>query len=390
MRAFLPEHDFGELIAPAEVVISRRRATHFVGMATRKSCPPRATEPVWEALANVRARSSRCSARAYIQATGTRRVRRATSYYAAVQMAVTSRSSTTLRAWPRSSSASSGTSSPRGSTRRSSRARRATTAAPEHPRHPPRRHRSAREAEVRREPHGRAPHCRRAEARRTRVAARSRGPGPRARSQRARQEVIDPRFIAGLGVLVLLTVSPGADMALVAKVTIERGRRAAFVTTLGICCGLLVHATASALGLSVVLATSAEAFTIVKLAGALYLAYLGLRALRDSFGTLPPAQVHPARARTASYRVVVQRPHRGRGVLPHVPAAVIDPSGNVLAPEHCFRGRAAVMGSSGSPVSLSDRAALRSFAGRGLRRWLERVTGAVLIGLGVRLAFERR
>ena len=36
--------------------------------------------------------------------------------------------------------------------------------------------------------------------------------------------MIDPRFLAGLGVLVLLTISPGADMALVAKVTIERGR----------------------------------------------------------------------------------------------------------------------------------------------------------------------
>src|SRR5438445_10690385 len=94
---------------------------------------------------------------------------------------------------------------------------------------------------------------------------------------------MDPRFLAGLGVLVLLTISPGADMALIAKVTIARGRRAAFLTSLGICSGLLVHATASALGLSVILATSAEAFTIVKIAGAAYLTYLGVQALRSSF-----------------------------------------------------------------------------------------------------------
>jgi RhtB (resistance to homoserine/threonine) family protein len=205
---------------------------------------------------------------------------------------------------------------------------------------------------------------------------------------------MDPRFLAGLGVLALLTISPGQDMALVAKITLERGRRAALVSSLGICSGLLVHATASALGLSVILATSAEAFTIVKLAGAAYLAYLGLRALRDSFRAAVVAESAPRRRFATPYVQGllnnVLNPKVAIFYLTFLPQ-FIDPAGNVLAQSLLFAVAHAVMGI----VWLSAYAYVlarlsRLFARSGVRRWLERVTGVVLVGLGLRLAFERR
>jgi RhtB (resistance to homoserine/threonine) family protein len=204
---------------------------------------------------------------------------------------------------------------------------------------------------------------------------------------------MDPRFLAGLAVLALLTISPGADMALVAKMTLERGRGAALVATLGICTGLFVHATASALGLSVVLATSAEAFTVVKIAGAVYLTYLGLRSLKDSLAPHTTARSRPARARTSFLQGLlsnVLNPKVAVFYLTFLPQ-FIDPTRDVLTQSLLFAVAHAVMGILWLSLYAYVLARMSVFFARaGVRQWLERVTGAVLIGLGVRLAFERR
>ncbi|HKY49936.1 MAG TPA: LysE family transporter, partial [Candidatus Limnocylindria bacterium] len=157
---------------------------------------------------------------------------------------------------------------------------------------------------------------------------------------------LDPLFVAGLVVLALLTVSPGADMALVAKITLERGRRAALIATLGICSGLFVHAVASALGLSVVLATSAEAFTFVKLAGAAYLAYLGVQALRSSFRHETVTPIAPRRASTPFLQGLlsnVLNPKVAVFYLTFMPQ-FISPGDNVLARSIAFAVAHSVMG----------------------------------------------
>jgi threonine/homoserine/homoserine lactone efflux protein len=205
---------------------------------------------------------------------------------------------------------------------------------------------------------------------------------------------IDSSIVAFTGIAALLTILPGADMALVAKVTLLDGKRAAFFTSLGICAGLPVHATASALGLSLILATSAEAFTAVKIAGAAYLAYLGIRTIRDSLRPVADPRVAAAQARGSAAAFAqgwlsnVLNPKVALFYLTFLPQ-FISLGDNVLAKSLLLAGIHAVLGLVWLPLYAYAIDRLSALM-RGARRWLERISGAALIGLGVRLAFERR
>ncbi len=90
-----------------------------------------------------------------------------------------------------------------------------------------------------------------------------------------------PSLAAGyLIACVLLAATPGADMALFLSRTLAGGRGQGFAAQAGANAGLVVHTFAAALGLSALLAASAEAYEAVKIAGALYLMWLAYRALR--------------------------------------------------------------------------------------------------------------
>jgi threonine/homoserine/homoserine lactone efflux protein len=91
--------------------------------------------------------------------------------------------------------------------------------------------------------------------------------------------------------LVLLLI-PGPSVLYIVSQSVEHGRRAGLVATLGVHTGTMVHLTAAALGLSAILVSSSLAFTTVRLLGAAYLIYLGLRAL---LGSDDPAAAPAAR-----------------------------------------------------------------------------------------------
>lgn len=83
-------------------------------------------------------------------------------------------------------------------------------------------------------------------------------------------------LIAFLVAVTVLAMVPGVDTMLVIRNVLQRGRLSGIVTGIGACSGVFVHATFSAIGLSLILTTSAQAYSVVKMAGAAYLAGLGI------------------------------------------------------------------------------------------------------------------
>jgi RhtB (resistance to homoserine/threonine) family protein len=204
-------------------------------------------------------------------------------------------------------------------------------------------------------------------------------------------------IVVFIGIAAVLTITPGADMALVAKNAIARGRMGAWYTTLGICLGCVVHASASAIGLSAILATSATLFETVKLLGAAYLIFIGFQSLRSSLrksaNTVKKDLGMPARSLrsfTEGLLTNILNPKVALFYLTFLPQ-FIHAGDNVLQKSLALAGIHIVMGAvwlTGYGWLISRMS--RAFGASSIWKRLEAVTGALLIGLGARLAFERR
>lgn len=199
-------------------------------------------------------------------------------------------------------------------------------------------------------------------------------------------------FLAGS---VLVVVIPGADMALVTRQVVVGGTALAQRTIFDSLAGVLVHGVALAVGLSALIVASAAAYTVVKLAGAAYLTFLGVQALRASRRS---SEAAPEESRAAAPRhaflqgllSTVLNPKPALFYLTFLPQFVdrnapVLPQLLVLAAIHLVITLAWLS----LYARIVDRAHGVLAASRVEQR-LERVTGAVLIALGLRVAVERR
>ncbi len=207
--------------------------------------------------------------------------------------------------------------------------------------------------------------------------------------------MLDARLLAFAGIAAVLTLTPGADTMLVVRSALVRGRRAALLTVLGIGSGLFVHATLSAAGLSVILVRSARAFELVKLAGALYLAWLGIQALRSAVRGAAvkeqpagPAAAH--RAYVEGLLTNVLNPKVAVFYLAFLPQ-FIRPGDPVLARSILLAGVHFLEGLVWLSLVALFVARLRAVLSHPrVQRGLEAVSGVVFIGFGIRLALDRR
>ena len=205
---------------------------------------------------------------------------------------------------------------------------------------------------------------------------------------------MDSELLAFVGVSVLLALTPGPDMAVVTKNALAHGRRGVLLTTTGIFAALLVWVTATALGVAALVATSTVLFTVLKLAGGVYLAYLGVQAWRSSRRPAPVPELAGGSVRGHSvlrqgFLSCMTNPKLGVFFVTLLPQFV--PPRAPLVPRLLLLGAVfGLIGWTWMNVYGLLVTRLRELVGSpGVRRWMERITGTVLIGLGARLALER-
>jgi threonine/homoserine/homoserine lactone efflux protein len=201
-----------------------------------------------------------------------------------------------------------------------------------------------------------------------------------------------------IGTGILLNLTPGQDTMFIIGRSLSGGRRAGVAASLGIAVGSIGHTLAAALGFSAIIATSALAFTAVKLAGAAYLIYLGIKLVWSRNAAAIPsgnagaeASEHPWSCFRQGIITNVLNPKVALFFLAFLPQFIdIHSPAKALA----FLTLGATFITSGliwCLILASGAARLRTFFQRNpsVRTMIDRAIGVLFVTLGVRLAWSR-
>jgi threonine/homoserine/homoserine lactone efflux protein len=210
---------------------------------------------------------------------------------------------------------------------------------------------------------------------------------------------METSFVAFLAVAVVVIVTPGQDTALTIRNTLSGGRRLGFGTAIGVATGQACWTLAASVGVTAILVASEAAFQAIRLVGAGYLIWLGLRSIAAAIGGMPGHRV----AGVAPWRRAGHRSGWRQGLLsslgnpklavffssllpPFVPAGA-SPFVAMLALGAVFASLtlAWLLGYTLVVDRLGDR-----LRGGPVRRAFDAMMGAVLVFFGARLAVERR
>ena len=208
--------------------------------------------------------------------------------------------------------------------------------------------------------------------------------------------MIDPaKFALFIAVSWALILSPGPDMIYVITRGMAHGRRAGVLSAIGVVCGILVHTTAAALGLTLILQTSAFAFLFVKFVGAVYLLYLGIKSWRDKSTFHLQTTVPMAKSSTLFWQGVlsnVLNPKIAIFFLAFLPQFVDQGSAHIT-------WQMVILGLTFAGFGLCFLLVVGYSSGT-IGKWLafrpqyaqffQRVAGGILIGLGIRLALTEK
>lgn len=201
---------------------------------------------------------------------------------------------------------------------------------------------------------------------------------------------MDPRVLAFTLAGMLVVVTPGLDTALVLRTVAVEGPRAAAAAALGICAGCLAWGLAASAGLGALLAASHALYTALRVAGAAYLLYLGIRMILRPRRSMDEAAGPGERGGwlTRGLLTNVLNPKVGVYYVTFLPQFV-PPAGNVAAYSALFSAIHAVEGLLWfAALILASRPLRRLLTRPGVLATVDRVTGTLFIDFGARLALQ--